>query len=61
MKLGVLCSGNLGFQILSKLYNVHKISFVFTNSKSNIIIDFCNKNQIDLFIETQEMANALVL
>lgn len=50
MKLGVLCSGNLGFQILSKLYSVHEISFVFTDSKSNVIIDFCNKNQIDLFI-----------
>lgn len=49
MTYGILCSGNLGFNILSNLYNDIKIKFVFTDSKSNEIINFCKDNNIRLF------------
>lgn len=50
MKIGILCSGDLGFKILSKFYEKSKIAFVFTDSKSDTIIDFCHNNQLKLFI-----------
>ncbi|WP_294283386.1 methionyl-tRNA formyltransferase [uncultured Chryseobacterium sp.] len=49
MKYAFLCSGNLGFNILSELYNTLDIKFVFTDSKSLSIIDFCKKNDILFF------------
>src|SRR5690554_5519746 len=49
MSLGVLCSGNLGFQILLKLFEAHPINFVFTDSKSDRIIKFCKENKLSLF------------
>ena len=52
MKLGLLVSGNLGNIILTNLYSDadHSISFVFTDSKSTGIIEFCNLNGISLFV-----------
>ena len=50
MKIGVLCSGNLGFQILNKLFRSYEIAFVFSDFKSESIINFCKKKQIDLFL-----------
>ena len=50
MKIGVLCSGNLGFQILNKLFKCYEIAFVFSDFKSESIINFCKKKQIDLFL-----------
>mgnify|MGYP000987242047 CR=1 FL=1 len=49
MIYAVLCSGNLGFNILSNLYNELKIKFVFTDNKSTDIINFCKENNILLF------------
>lgn len=49
MTYAMLCSGNLGFNILAELYSTLDIKFVFTDSKSFAIIDFCEKNNILLF------------
>lgn len=49
MTYAILCSGNLGFNILAELYSTLDIKFVFTDSKSFAIIDFCEKNNILLF------------
>lgn len=49
MKLGVLCSGNLGFQILMNLNSKYSISLVFTDSNSQKIIEFCNDHALPVF------------
>lgn len=49
MTYGILCSGNLGFSILAKLYQEIKVKFVFTDSKSLDIINFCEEHSILLF------------
>ena len=49
MKLGILISGNLGYIVLQDLCCKYEIIFVFTDSKSKSIIEFCQKNQIALF------------
>jgi len=50
MILGVLCSGNLGFQILKKIESEYFVSFVFSDSASNDIISLCKEKQLPLFI-----------
>ncbi len=50
MRLGVLCSGDLGYLNLIRLEEKYKIEFVFTDSKSDDIIIFCNKKEIPVFI-----------
>lgn len=50
MNLGVLCSGNLGFQILLVLFEKHLISFVFTDTNSDDIIRFCRENDLPVFL-----------
>lgn len=51
MKYAILCSGNLGFNILSNLYIEDlDIRFVFTDKSSLGIINFCEENRIPLFI-----------
>ncbi len=50
MNLGILCSGNLGFLNLCKLAKLYSIDFVFTDSKSFPIIDFCKCRNIPLFV-----------
>jgi len=50
MRLGVFVSGNLGYNVLNHLHDKYMVKFVFTDSKSKSIIDFCNTNNIDLFV-----------
>lgn len=50
MKLGVLCSGNLGFQMLVHLSKKQELSFVFTDAHSSPIVSFCQNKRIPLFI-----------
>lgn len=50
MKYGILCSGNLGFNVLSKLYEELNIRFVFTDRGSIAIINFCEEKKIPIFI-----------
>jgi len=49
MKLGVLCSGNLGFSVLKSLAENYEVEFVLTDSKSIDIISYCDNHQIDSF------------
>ncbi len=49
-KLGLLLSGDLGFQVLSYLNKLYKLDFVFSNKDSNKVIDFCNIHSIDCFV-----------
>jgi methionyl-tRNA formyltransferase len=49
MNIGVLSSGNLGMDILTKLIKNRNISFVMTDSNSNEIVNFCNTSNIPLF------------
>lgn len=49
MKLGVLASGNLGFEILQKINEDFSISFALTDSASESIINFCNDKRIPVF------------
>lgn len=50
MKLGVLVSGNLGYIFLKDIFKKQIVVFVFTDSKSENIIQFCELNNIELFI-----------
>src|SRR5690606_8593074 len=50
MIFGVLCSGNLGFNVLSCLSQEIRIKFVFTDKGSTGIIDFCRSINIPVFI-----------
>lgn len=49
MKLGILCSGHLGFEVLQHLTVRHVVDFVFTDKQSASIIQYCEKNAIALF------------
>ncbi|WP_121667575.1 methionyl-tRNA formyltransferase [Mesonia aquimarina] len=50
MKLGILCSGGLGYSTLVKLVDKYPVNFVFTDSKSISIIELCRNNSIPVFI-----------
>ncbi len=49
MKLGILCSGGLGFEVLKHLIRNYLVDFVFTDNTSETIISFCNERKIPLF------------
>jgi methionyl-tRNA formyltransferase len=49
MSLGVLVSGNLGYAVLKHLFENYIVTFVMTDKKSSLIIDFCKTNQIAFF------------
>ena len=50
MNLGILCSGYLGYEILSQLFSRFNIRFVFTDSNSKNIIEFCEYKELPCFI-----------
>ncbi len=50
MRLGILCSGDLGGSILKKLSEEYKVNFVFTDKNSTEIINYCHNNLIDIFV-----------
>jgi methionyl-tRNA formyltransferase len=50
MSLGVLVGGNLGYIVLKDLFENHIVTFVMTDKKSSLIIDFCKTNQIPVFV-----------
>ncbi len=58
MKLGILVSGNLGYIVLKYLYKNFIIEYVLTDSKSDTIINFCNLNKIDVFINNPREGKA---
>jgi len=50
LKLGVLCSGRLGFILLQYFRSRWDIEFVCTDSKSREIIEFAHQSKVDLFL-----------
>src|SRR5690606_28047412 len=57
MKLGVLCSGHLGFETLRHLVSHYVVDFVFTDKQSLSIIHFCKKKKISIFIGNPRKGN----
>tara|TARA_R110002049_G_scaffold2365_2_gene17260 strand:- start:17304 stop:18188 length:885 start_codon:yes stop_codon:yes gene_type:complete len=49
LTIGVLCSGGLGLETLTKTAKHHTIQFVLTDSKSIEIIEFSRENDIPCF------------
>lgn len=49
LNLGVLSSGFLGYETLKKIEKEYVVSFVFTDSNSTQIIEFCKQKAIPLF------------
>lgn len=49
MNLGLLVSGELGFEMLKQVSASYEVKFVMTDSKSESIRNYCNDNQIDYF------------
>lgn len=50
LSLGLLVSGNLGLQVLRLLIKKYKIESVFTDQKSEEIINFASSHKIKLFV-----------
>lgn len=49
LKLGILCSGGLGFTTLKHIVENHSVQFVLTDKKSDAIITFCQDKNIPIF------------
>lgn len=50
IRLGLLVSGNLGYNVLKYLNEYYPIQVVFTDKNSEGIIDYCTREKIGLFI-----------
>ena len=50
LSIGVLCSGNLGFKLLEQIFNKYGVKFVFTDTNSKQIKEFCTNEEIPCFI-----------
>ena len=50
MRLGVLCSGSLGYSLLNYLRDNWVVDFVCTDLNSKPIIKYCEGNNINLFV-----------
>ena len=50
MKIGVLASGDLGLETLTKIVNEFKVNFVLTDKKSTDIISYCKLEFIPFFV-----------
>ena len=49
LKLGVLCSGGLGHETLTKIVDSYQVEFVLTDKGSQSIIEFCKEKQLPCF------------
>ena len=49
LTIGLLCSGGLGLDTLSKIAKEHQVQFVLTDSNSHDIIDYAIKNNIPFY------------
>lgn len=50
MKIGVLCSGALGFRVLKEIYINRGVELVFTDKKSKEVIGYSEQEDIPLFV-----------
>ena len=58
MKLGLLVSGGLGMEALKMIMSQLHPVFVFTNKTSTNIIEFCAKNNVQIFIGNPRNSSA---
>lgn len=58
LKLALLVSGGLGFELFEYCYNKHGIAIVFTDSKSEKIIDFAKRHGVPIYIGNPRMGVA---
>ena len=58
MKLGLLVSGGLGMEALKMIMSQLHPVFVFTNKTSTSIIEFCAKNNVQIFIGNPRNSSA---
>jgi methionyl-tRNA formyltransferase len=49
MKLGILASGKIGSNALERIINEHKVMMVMTDKNSTEIINYCQKNGLDVY------------
>ncbi len=49
LTVGILASGNLGYETLVKILKKYKVQFVLTDSKSETIIKHCKEKSIPLY------------
>ena len=50
MRLGILVSGELGFEILQKVIKSYSVCFVMTDKQSISILEYCNDRKIPVFV-----------
>ena len=60
MKLGVLASGTLGFQILQKISTSYCIRFVMTDTNSTEIISYCENSNLSVFVGNPRTESAIL-
>lgn len=49
MKIGLLCSGELGFEVLRNLKYIYPLAFVAADSNSQKVILYCKENKLSCF------------
>lgn len=49
MKIGVLCSGQLGYEVLLNITQKYQVSFVLTDKGSSVIIEFCKNHELPFY------------
>ncbi len=60
LRLGILTSGNLGFDVLQKLYYSNNVIFVMTDKNTLEVINFCKEKNIPFYIGNPRKDEALV-
>jgi methionyl-tRNA formyltransferase len=60
LRLGILTSGNLGFDILQKLYYSNHVIFVMSDKNTLEVINFCKEKNIPFYIGSPRKDVALV-
>ena len=50
MRLGILVSGELGFEILQKVIKSYSVCFVMTDKQSISILEYCKDRKIPVFV-----------
>lgn len=58
IKFGILASGGLGYSCLVDIIKLNQVDFVFTDSKSETIIELCKINQISIYVGNPRNDNA---
>jgi methionyl-tRNA formyltransferase len=58
VKIGLLASGSLGYSIIQQINSSFQLCFVMTDKSSNLIQNFCDVNEIPIFVGNPRNGNS---